>query len=83
MYTVLPYCVIDIGYCDEKQSKKDCFICFQDNIDDMYSDRGGGEITFRCYDKKDIATSKQVRSHKHKQEVRTKQQVKEEEVDHI
>ena len=33
----------------------------------------GGEITFRCYGKKDIATSKQVGSHKRKQEVRTKQ----------
>ena len=46
----------------------------------MYSDRDGGEITLWCDGRKNFATSEQI---KRKQEVTTKRQEKEEEVDHI
>lgn len=71
----------NIGYYDGKQSKKP-WLCCQDDVDDMYSDRDGGENTLWCDGRKNIATSEQIGSRKHKH-VTTKQQEKEEEVDHI
>ena len=74
-----------VGFYEGRQSKKRWVYC-QDDLDAMYSDRNGGELTLWCEGRKNGATTDSIDQpgpHRRKSEATTRRQEKEEEVDQI
>ena len=72
-----------VGFYERRQSKKRWLYC-HDDLDTMYSDRNGGELTLWCEGRKNGATTNSIDQpgpHRCKSEVTTRRQEKEEEVD--